>query len=122
MTSAHGEWAHIGRGTYQKYNPTLRIRTTVFSEPAGVSGKVNLRVVHEQYTGDIIELNKKQQNEFRGFRNDLMTQTSRIPLVHWQDWMKKCGQDKTGQYDEKKFKSLINDPDHRYFKTVNARL
>lgn len=121
--AAQGRFKQIGPGKYQKYNHALGILTTVVMEPCGIAGKVTLRVKHEQRVDDIIELNKQQQNNFQGFRKDLMTQTSRVPTVHWQEFMKRCGQDKTtGEYDRKALTKILNDSDYKYFKTVDKRL
>lgn len=121
MNNPNGQWVQIGRGTYQKYNPTLGIRTTVRMEESGVPGKINLHTKHEQYVGGIIELNKRQQNDFKGFKGDLMTQVARIPLVEHRKIMQRCGLER-GQYDQKKFRQILNDPDYKYFKTIDKKL
>lgn len=117
-----GNYKRIGPRTYQKYDPVMGVRTTIWIEDAG-NGKVNIKKRHEQRTDDIIALNKLQANSFGGFKQNLMTQTARVPVTIWSDFMRKCGQDKrTGEYDKKRLTRILNDSDYKHLKTVDKRL
>ncbi len=121
MDLGRSGFRHIGAGLYVKYEPATGIRTTIRFERKG-DGPGLMRVRHDQRVDNIIELNKIQQNEFRGYRHDLMTQVTRIPLLEHRKIMEKCGYQPGHGYDQKRFARILNDPDYRFFKTVSARL
>jgi hypothetical protein len=114
-----GGFVALSRNTYTKYEPMTGIRTTVTFDHKGKA----MHVRHDQDVTAIIELNKIRQNEHRGsFKGELLSQVTSIPMLEHKKIMEKCGYVKGQGYDEKKFKQILNDPDYRYFKTVNARL
>ena len=112
----------VGNGHFVKWNPLLGIKSTLLIEPSGIAGKVNVTTRREQYVGDILDLNVKQQNDFSGYKGKELFQGSRIPIVQHQRIMEKCGF-KPGQgYDEKKFRQILNDRDFYKLKTVPGKL
>jgi hypothetical protein len=117
-------------GIVRRPNETLKVFPNGFIRYNHISGKRitvkieagTLHVREEQNVEKLIELNKTQQNDFTGYRGKLLTQLTRIPEVIHNDFMRKCGFVPGQGYDEKRFKQLINDPDHRYLKTVPGKI
>ena len=114
----------VAPSTYQKWNATLGIRTTVFFFKE--DGKQMVTVRHEQpkaLIADIIDLNVKQQNSHDGkYGSKLITQTSRLPLTVHRQIMQQCGYQPGYGYDEKKFRQILNDRDNYKLKTVSGTI
>lgn len=111
----------VGPGHYVKYNPLTRITTTVRIEGKGPTR--NMHVRHDQEVQELLDLNVARQNDFNGYRNKDLFQATSIPLIEHRKIMERCGKDqKTGEYDEKKFKRILNDSDYRKFKTVPGKI
>ena len=117
------EYLQLGPGLYQKWNPILRIRSTVRVWHEG--GKKYVTVKHEQPKADIkaiLDRNVAIQNDFGGYKNKQMYQGTSLPITVHKQVMKACGF-KPGQgYDEKKFKQIINDRDYYKLKTVPGKI
>ena len=115
-------YRRVGPGKYIKFNPLLGITTKLWITASSKSGKVDIHTLHTQNVEDILDLNVKQQNDFSGYRGKEGYQATRIPMVEYQQIMKRCGF-KPGQgYDHKKFRQILNDSDYSKLRTVPGKI
>jgi hypothetical protein len=111
----------LGPGRYRKYDPLTRITTDIYVEGTGPTR--NMHVRHTQDAEAILELNVARQNDFSGYKGKEMFQATSIPLIEHRKIMALCGKDKkTGEYDEKRFKRIVNDSDYSKFKVVPGKI
>lgn len=113
------EYRKIAPNVYRKWNPLTQIRTTItYFWEAGVK---KMHVRHDQpkqFIQTVLDSNVDMQNSFKGYKHDIITQTTRLPIAVHAQIMDQCGF-KAGQgYDEKKFKQILNDRDNYKLKTV----
>lgn len=115
------EYRKIGPGTYQRFSPITGIRTTIYLETLP-GGKRNMTIKQEQDVEHIIARNTFLQNNFSGYDKNLH-QVASVPLVWDNEFKRLSGQvNGKGEYDEKKYKSLLNDRDYYRFKTVPGKI
>lgn len=121
------EYTKVGPGKWVKWNPILRIRSTLEAIKWDSNGKATeFRVLREQPKADIqavIDFNVAMQNSAkRNFAGDLITQTTCIPTTVHQSLMEQCGYQPKHGYDEKRFRQLMNDRDYYKLKTVPGKI
>lgn len=117
------DWEVLGPGHYRKWNPQTMILTTV--RFTGEGEKKTMHVRREQpswVTNAIIEDNVARQNDFKGYGNDEFYHGVRAPMPVWQQIMEKSGFIAGQGYDEKKFKSIVNDRDFYKLKIAPGRI
>jgi len=110
---------------YRKWDSVLQTRVTVT-----FSGKGEQKLMHvklEQPTSvidTILDNNVSLQNSFAGYgKGDGFYHATSIPLPIYNQLMVQCGQDrKTGEYDEKKFKGIVNGSDYSKLRVVPGRI
>lgn len=111
----------LAKGPYVKFNPLTRIKTTVWFEGSGPTRTMHVR--HDQDVEAILELNVARQKDFKGYDKNGLFQTTSIPMVEHRKIMEMCGKDqKTGEYDQKKFRRIINDSDYSKFKVIPGKI
>lgn len=119
------EYKKVGAGKWQKWNPVLNVLSTIEAEYE--NGRiVRYRVSRQQpkwFIDAVLDRNVAMQNSFKGtYGDDLVTQTTSMPIVVQQQVMEQCGF-KAGQgYDEKKFRQIMNDRDYYKLKTIPGKL
>tara|TARA_R100001443_G_scaffold9022_1_gene18488 strand:- start:5945 stop:6397 length:453 start_codon:yes stop_codon:yes gene_type:complete len=70
-----------------------------------------------------VKLNKEKQNNFDGYKGKEMVQEFSVPEMLFQQIKEQSGLEaRTGLYDEKKAKSILDDPDNKYLKTVPHKI
>jgi hypothetical protein len=102
---------------YDKYDPQTRIKSVLYFDHVAKT----VHTYKEQDVEDIIEANKRAQNDFSGYSS--IYRASQVPLLMDQKLKELSGLNpRTGEYDEKKYKSFLNDADYKYLKTVPGRV
>lgn len=116
-------FSHIGPGVYQKWDPVMLIRTTVTFTGKGEKKIMHVRREQPDWVGKvIIDDNVARQNDFAGYsKMDGGYHGARIPLPMWGQIMTACGHSQ-GEYDQKKFKRILNDPDYAKLRTVPGKI
>ena len=122
-----GEYTKVAAGKWVKWNPILRIRSTIQAVEWDSKGRATkFTVYREQPKEDIqaiVDLNVAMQNADKGNHvHDLITQTSRMPITVHQQIMQQCGWQPKHGYDEKKFRQILNDRDNYKLKTVAGNI
>lgn len=114
----------VGPSTYQKYNPLTGIRTTVKFTGKGDSYAMSVKRETElNAQAAILDLNVAQANDFSGYKGKELVQATRIPLLEHAKIMDRCGKDvRTGEYDEKKFKQILNSNEYSKLRTVPGKI
>jgi len=70
-----------------------------------------------------VQLNKQKQNNFDGYKNKEMVQEYAIPAMLFQQIKEQAGLEaRTGLYDDKKVRAILDDPDNRYLKSVPHKI
>lgn len=121
------EYTKVASGKWVKWNPILRVRSTIEAIKWDSKGRATeFKVTRDQPKADIqaiVDFNVNMQNSWKGsYGGDLITQTTRLPTVIHQQIMEQCGFKAHQGYDEKKFKQIINDRDNYKLKTVPGRI
>jgi hypothetical protein len=112
----------IGPDTYQKWNGALGVRTTIRFDRAARQ----IHVRHDQpawLVDAVLDRNVALQNAAKAsFKNDLVTQTTSMPIAVHRQVMAQCGFQPGHGYDEKKFRRIMNDRDNYKLKTIPGRI
>ena len=70
-----------------------------------------------------VKLNKEKQNNFEGYKGKEMVQEYAVPAMLWQQIKEQSGlEPRTGLYDDKKARAILDDPDNRYLKSVPHKI
>jgi hypothetical protein len=114
-------YKQIGPGHYVKWNDALKIRTTLKFE----GDKIHVR--HDQpkwVMQTILDDNVSLQNSFsrKSYKGQELYQGARIPLPVFMQLRKESGFVPGQGYDEKKFRSLLNDRDYYKLKVTPDKI
>lgn len=113
----------IAHNTYRRWDPVLQKRVTVTFEGTGERKLMHVKIEQpKQLIQDILDMNVEQQNSFAGYGNAEGFQAFRMSPQVYQQIMEKCGHQPGKGYDEKKFKSILNDRDYYKLKTIPGRV
>tara|TARA_Y100000310_G_scaffold239502_1_gene243106 strand:- start:64 stop:510 length:447 start_codon:yes stop_codon:yes gene_type:complete len=81
------------------------------------------KVLSKKIADTRVAMNKQIQNDFDGYRGKELIQEYAVPEMMMQQLKEESGLDHvTGEYDEKKAKAILDDPDYRYLKTVPGKI
>ena len=75
-----------------------------------------------QDVSQIVEANKRQMNESSGKYEDVITHVARLPLTVIDDLNHKGVMRGFQVLDQKAFKTFLNHPDNRFFRTHPGRI
>jgi len=107
-----------GERTYMKENPLLKIRTYLIFKNDGT-----ITVRKTQRIDATIDANVQDQNSFYSFGNQPMVRVANVPLIVDRQFKEKAGLNhRTGEFDRKKYNSLLDDRDNYKLKTVPKKI
>ena len=107
------------KSVYKKYNALMGIGSYLEFDHA----TKEVTVGKLQDVQPIIDRNKELQNSFSGYRGKEMFQTASVPLVVDAELKKKSGLNtRTGEYDQQKYTSILNDGDYKYLRTIPGKI
>ena len=107
--------------TYYRKNAETGVMTWM-KFVRNINGTFDITVKKTQDVEEILELNVIKQNDFTGYGNKMMVQTTAVPLVMHGKLMERCGYQPGHGYDEKQYKKILNDADYRKLKTIPGKL
>lgn len=110
---------------YRRWDPVLLKRITVRFEGKGDKKLMHVKMEQPKWVvNTILENNVQLQNNFSGYgKGDGFYRGASIPAPIYGQFMEASGRDPiTGEYDEKKFKSLVNDSDHSKLRVVPGKI
>lgn len=120
------EYKKVGPGLYRKWNPTLGVYSTIqvnYDSNGRRTGFTHSIAQPDYILQQILDRNVAMQNSWKGkFGGDVVTQTTSLPIAVHQQIMAQCGFQAGHGYDEKKFRSILNDRDNYKLKTIPGRI
>lgn len=111
-----------GQSVYLKTDPLTQTQSYLefnHKEKTITAGKVLPDVIAKT----AVKMNKEKQNNFEGYKGKEMVQEYAVPeMIHQQIKEASGLEHRSGLYDEKKARAILDDPDYRYLKTVPHKI
>ena len=81
------------------------------------------KILPDKIAKTAVKMNKEKQNNFEGYKGKEMVQEYAVPeMIHQQIKEASGLEHRSGLYDEKKARAILDDPDYRYLKTVPHKI
>ena len=110
------------KSVYVKTDPLTFTQSYLISDHVNKEITVG-KILPKEIAETAVKLNKQKQNDFDGYKNKQMVQEYSVPQMLHQQIKEQSGlEHRTGKYDTKKYKQILDDSDYKYLKTVPHKI